>query len=105
CPAQEKQREQRPLFRPAQRQRSAVDPDLDRAEDQELHSNDLSTSARRFPDSCKSSGAPSMPLLPTERSRQLSTRARVLALALLTAVVAVSSALAQTASAGTPPAA
>jgi len=35
--AQEQQREQRPLLGSAQRHRLAVDPDLDRAEDRELH--------------------------------------------------------------------
>src|SRR6266851_2484053 len=44
-PAQQQRRQQRPLLRPAKRQRPAIDPDLDRAEDQEVHTSDLSTSA------------------------------------------------------------
>ncbi len=49
---QQQHREQRPLLRPAKRQRTALHPHLDRAQEQELHDDTLGTSATRLPDTC-----------------------------------------------------
>src|SRR5262249_11539909 len=57
-------------------------------------SRDLSTSVTGFPHRCNSPRAPSRSSAPTTEGGQLTTRTRILSLALLAGVVAVSSALA-----------